>query len=36
MPDISTRIANGEMGAAIWLGLASITAGILNAASMTL
>ena len=36
IPDLSTRIANGELGAAIWLGLASIAAGILNAASMTL
>jgi putative membrane protein len=36
VPDLSTRIANGEMGAAIWLGLASVTAGVLNAASMTL
>ena len=36
VPDLSTRIANGEMGAAIWLGLASVTAGILNAAAMTL
>jgi putative membrane protein len=36
VPDLSTRIANGEMGAAIWLGLASVTAGLLSAASMTL
>ena len=36
VPDLSTRIANGEIGAALWLGLASITAGLLNAASMTL
>ncbi len=36
VPDLSHRIANGELGAAIWLGLASVTAGILSAASMTL
>ena len=35
MPDLSTRIASGEMAAAIWLGLASVTAGLLSAASMT-
>jgi putative membrane protein len=34
--DLSGRIAAGEMGAAIWLGLASLTAGLLSAASMTL
>ncbi len=34
--DISARIASGEMAAAIWLGLASLTAGLLSAASMTL
>ena len=34
MPDLSTRIANGEMAAAIWLGAASVAAGMLNAASM--
>ena len=32
--DLSTRIANGELAAAIWLGSASIAAGMLNAASM--
>jgi putative membrane protein len=36
MPDVSQRIAAGEMAAAIWLGLASLTAGILSAASMTI
>jgi len=36
VPDLSHRIAKGEMGSALWLGLASVTAGILNAASMTL
>jgi putative membrane protein len=35
MPDLSARIASGEMAAAIWLGLASVTAGLLSAASMT-
>ena len=35
VPDVSKRIANGEMAAAIWLGLASVTAGLLSAASMT-
>jgi putative membrane protein len=34
MPDLSTRIANGEIAAAIWLGAASVAAGVLNAASM--
>ena len=34
VPDLSTRIANGEMAAAIWLGAASVAAGVLNAASM--
>jgi putative membrane protein len=36
VPNLSQRIASGEMGAAIWLGLASVTAGLLSAASMTL
>jgi putative membrane protein len=35
IPDLSQRIANGEIAAAIWLGAASITAGLINAASMT-
>ena len=35
VPDLSARIENGEMAAAIWLGLASVTAGVLSAASMT-
>jgi putative membrane protein len=34
VPDLSQRIANGEIAPAIWLGLASIIAGMLNAASM--
>lgn len=33
--DLSKRIESGEMAAAIWLGLASVTAGVLSAASMT-
>ena len=35
VPDLSERIEAGEMAAAIWLGLASVTAGVLSAASMT-
>ena len=35
IPDLSHRIANGEIAPAIWLGSASITAGLINAASMT-
>src|SRR5262245_10012498 len=34
--DLAGRIARGELAAAIWLGLASLTAGVLSAASMTL
>jgi putative membrane protein len=34
VPDLSARIAKGELAAAIWLGLASLAAGALNAASM--
>ena len=33
--ELSTRIAAGEMAAAIWLGLASLAAGVLAAAAMT-
>lgn len=36
VPDLSNRIAAGELAPAIWLGLASLTAGLLSAASMTL
>ena len=32
--DLSSRIAAGELGAATWLGLASLTAGLLSAACM--
>jgi len=35
LPDLSHRIAKGEMGPAIWLGLASVTGGLINAASMS-
>lgn len=35
IPDLSQRIANGEVAPAIWLGAASVTAGLVNAASMT-
>jgi putative membrane protein len=34
VPDLSKRIAAGELAAAIWLGLSSLSAGALNAASM--
>jgi putative membrane protein len=35
VPDLSQRIAKGEIAPAIWLGSASVTAGLVNAASMT-
>lgn len=35
VPDLSGRIAAGDLAPAIWLGLASLTAGLLSAASMT-
>jgi putative membrane protein len=35
IPNLSRRIAGGEIAPAIWLGLASVTAGLLSAASMT-
>ena len=34
VPNLSTRIASGELAAAIWLGLSSLAAGALNAACM--
>jgi putative membrane protein len=34
VPNLSARIAAGELASAIWLGLASLAAGALNAASM--
>jgi putative membrane protein len=36
VPNLSNRIAAGDLAPAIWLGLASLTAGLLSAASMTL
>jgi putative membrane protein len=35
VPNLSERIASGEMAAAVFLGAASLSAGIVNAASMT-
>jgi putative membrane protein len=35
LPDLSRRIAAGEMAAALFLGAASLAAGIVNAAAMT-
>ena len=35
VPDLSRRIANGEIAPAIWLGLASLAGGTLNAASIS-
>ena len=35
MPRVSERIKKNEIAAGIWLGASSLTAGILNAASMT-
>jgi putative membrane protein len=35
IPDVSRRIAAGELATALWLGLASVTGGLLSAASMT-
>ena len=34
VPNLSARIAGGELAPAIWLGLSSLAAGTLNAASM--
>ena len=34
VPDLSARIAAGELAAATWLGLSSLAAGALNAACM--
>ena len=36
IPDLPKRIARGELAPAIWLGLASLAAGVLSAASMSL
>ena len=35
MPKISERIENGEKASGLWLGAASLTGGLLNAACMT-
>jgi len=35
VPDLSHKIAAGELAPAIWLGAASLAAGAINAASMT-
>ncbi|MBI3704178.1 MAG: DUF350 domain-containing protein [Rhizobiales bacterium] len=35
VPNLSGRIAAGDLAPAIWLGLVSLTAGVLSAASMT-
>jgi putative membrane protein len=35
VPDLSRRIAAGDIAPAIWLGISSLAAGALNAASMT-
>jgi putative membrane protein len=35
LPNLSERIATGEMAAALFLGAASLSAGIINAAAMT-
>tara|TARA_R110000787_G_scaffold78303_3_gene171524 strand:+ start:82 stop:492 length:411 start_codon:yes stop_codon:yes gene_type:complete len=35
MPRISERIASGETASGVWLGAASLTGGLLNAACMT-
>ena len=34
VPNLSAKIASGEVAAAIWLGLSSLAAGCLNAAAM--
>jgi putative membrane protein len=36
VPDLSNRIAAGDIAPSIWLGLSSVTAGLLSAVSMTL
>jgi putative membrane protein len=35
VPNLSKRIADGELAPAIWLGLGSVTGGVISAASMT-
>ena len=36
VPNLSAQIAAGNLAAGLWLGLASLTAGVLSAASMSL
>ncbi|MDB5598923.1 MAG: hypothetical protein JWN71_967 [Xanthobacteraceae bacterium] len=36
MPNLSQRISDGELAPAIWLGLASVTGGMISASSMSL
>lgn len=36
IPNLSERIANGDLAAALWLGFTSVAAGMLSAASMAL
>jgi putative membrane protein len=35
IPNLPQRIANGDLAAAIWLGMASLAAGVLSAASIS-
>ena len=35
IPNLAARIADGDLAPAIWLGLASLAAGMINAASMS-
>ena len=35
VPNLSERVASGELASALFLGAASLAAGIINAASMT-
>ena len=35
VPDLSERIERGEVAPAVWLGLASVTAGMINSAAMS-
>jgi putative membrane protein len=35
IPDLYRRVVAGEMASAVWLGLVSVTAGLLSAASMS-
>jgi putative membrane protein len=35
LPNLSSRIASGELAAALFLGAASLAAGVINAAAMS-